>query len=277
MPAKLDRPGLLLVGHGTRSPVGTGEFLALAGLVGQRLAGVPVEPAFLEMNEPSIRQALARLFERGARQVVVVPLLLFAAGHAKRDIPAAVEAAIRADSQFVSDAYRRTTLADHLGCSAAILELSRLRFTQSLQGLPPIAAERTCLVLVGRGSHDESAIAEMHHFAELRAGAEPLGGVEVAFLAMAQPQVQDVLPQLAARDWQRIVVQPHLLFHGDLYDALARRVQALAAQYSQQQWLLTPYLGEALPSGPAAELLVAAILQRFGAAAIRVVAPPGDG
>jgi hypothetical protein len=41
--------------------------------------------------------------------------------------------------------------------------------------------------------------------------------------------------------------------------------------------VLTPYLGEGLPGSPAAALLVAAILQRFEEAAIRVVAPAGGG
>ncbi len=273
MPANPEQPGLLLVGHGTRSGLGTGEFLALAELIGRQLPAVAVEPSFLELNEPAIGQALARLVERGARQVVVVPLLLFAAGHAKRDIPAAVEAAAK-KCEFRGTVQQ----AGHLGCAAAIVELSRLRFIQSLQGHSEIPAERTCLVLVGRGSHDESAIAEMHHFAELRACESPVGGVEVAFLAMAQPSVQDVLPQVAAQNWQRIVVQPHLLFHGDLYDALRLRVQAMSAQHWQQQWILAPYLGADLRSGgPATDFLVAALLQRYRWAAIRVVAPRGDG
>ena len=93
MPPSAIHTGLLLVGHGTRSRQGEGEFLEVAEQVSRRLTGVCVEPACLELTELTIPQGVSRLVERGARQIVVVPLLLFAAGHAKRDIPAAAEAA----------------------------------------------------------------------------------------------------------------------------------------------------------------------------------------
>ena len=270
--------GLLLVGHGTRSRQGEREFLEVAEQVARRLTGVCVEPACLELTEPTIQQGVSRLVERGARQIVVMPLLLFAAGHAKRDIPAAVEAAARE----LNVAQLTFHYASHLGCDARIVQLSRQRFTESLQGRAEVSADRTCLLLIGRGSHDDSASAEMHHFAQLRAENSPVGGVAVAFLAMARPAVQDVLSQLAAQDWRRIVVQPHLLFHGELLDQLHERVAAAGTANPRQEWILTPYLAQGIAADHSVgERLVGAILHRFrqaaGEAAIRVVAPGGDG
>jgi sirohydrochlorin cobaltochelatase len=270
MPAQ---PGLLLVGHGTRSSRGADEFLKLADLVGGRLPGVTVEPGFLELTEPTIHQGLSRLVKRGARHVVVVPLLLFAAGHAKRDIPAAALAAASELGAEVTFSH-----ASHLGCGAKIVQLSRQRFTESLQGRPDVPAERTCLLLVGRGSHDHSATAEMHHFARhLSAHASSRLTISVAFIAMARPAISDVLPQLAKENWQRNVVQPHLLFHGELYEELGQQVQAAAAANPEQEWILTPYLAEGIGvASPAGDLLADAILERFHDAAIRVVAPGPD-
>jgi hypothetical protein len=79
---------------------------------------------------------------------------------------------------------------------------------------------------------------------------------------MAQPAVDDVLPALAAQNWQRIVVQPHLLFHGELLDRLHAQVHAIAASNPQQEWIVVRYLGAGLAAGADNRLLADAILQR---------------
>src|SRR5688500_8451642 len=83
--------GYLLVGHGTRDAIGQAEFLQLAKLVAER-ASVPVEPCFLELAQPTIEEGLQRLAQRGVQRVLIIPLLLFTAGHAKQDVPEAVAA-----------------------------------------------------------------------------------------------------------------------------------------------------------------------------------------
>ncbi len=82
--------GVLLVGHGTRDDVGAGEFLATAELVREALREHLVEACFLELRKPDLAAGFSRLVQRGARRVAVVPMLLLAAGHANRDIPAIV-------------------------------------------------------------------------------------------------------------------------------------------------------------------------------------------
>ncbi|MEX2173846.1 MAG: CbiX/SirB N-terminal domain-containing protein [Pirellulaceae bacterium] len=287
MPNRPATTGLLLVGHGTRSPAGQQEFLTLAGLTSPRLAPVRVEPAFLELAEPTIAAGLARLVEQGASRIVVLPLLLFAAGHAKQDIPAAVAEA----AQGLGRGDLPILQAEHLGCQADILELSRWRVTQALHDCgnaagDTVAASETCLLLVGRGSRDESATAEMHEFASLRSADGVAATTEVAFIAMAQPSVTAMLPRVAAAGYRRVIVQPHLLFHGELLETLRTDVRTVAAAHPQQEWLLSAHLssglGGALGTGcPADEWLAHAIHQRFDEAlcraAIRVVAPSRGG
>jgi sirohydrochlorin ferrochelatase len=112
----------------------------------------------------------------------------------------------------------------------------------------------------------------MHEFARLRTVQTPVGATEGAFLAMAQPAVSDVLPLLGAQNWRRIVVQPHLLFQGLLLEELAAAVRTMAARHPHQEWVVVPHLAAGIGgAGPADELLVSLVLQRFQAAAIRVV------
>ena len=49
-----------------------------------------VEPAFLELSKPSFATVVDRLVKAGYDEIVVVPLLLTEAYHAKVDVPAAV-------------------------------------------------------------------------------------------------------------------------------------------------------------------------------------------
>ena len=245
--------GILLIGHGTRNAAGIAQFYDLCQCVAERLAPVPVEPAFLELQQPDIGQAVSRLIERGCRRLTVLPLLLFAAGHAKRDIPSAVQAAVKQSGAAGIEVRQ----AAHLGLHPAIVELSRLRGEQALIGLPPLPAEHSCLLLVGRGSGDESATAEMYEFARQRQNAA--GGVhaEVAFVAMAQPLLSEQLRRLAASEFRRVIVQSHLLFEGDIADSIRDLVSRIAAEHSRQEWLLVPLLAE-IPGqrGRATDLLV---------------------
>ncbi len=272
-----DQRGLLLIGHGTRSAVGTRQVLELAAAVQRRLQPVAVQPAFLELAQPTIDEAIQRLAAGGVSQLVAAPLLLFAAGHAKRDIPAAVTSA--AGRHGIAAA-----ITPPFGCEQSLLDLSHRRFQEALAGRPPVPAAESCLLLVGRGSRDESATAEMQEFARLRQQQE--GGIpmEIAFLAMARPLLAEQLPPLAAGSFRRVIVQPHLLFQGELASSLARHVAAIAAEQPGQEWLLAPLLADAVPERgeePTArvgtEALVNRICQRFREAAIRVVAPAGEG
>jgi sirohydrochlorin ferrochelatase len=51
-----------------------------------------VEPSFLELGQPDLAGAVARLVERGATRVVVVPYFLTLGKHLQRDLPRIVAA-----------------------------------------------------------------------------------------------------------------------------------------------------------------------------------------
>lgn len=249
---------IVLVGHGTRDEVGRGEFLALADLLAARSAPSPVVPCFLEFARPTIGEAVIEAVAAGADEIVVAPLMLFAAGHAKHDIPAAVESALR---RAAGQHHRRVAWrqADVLGCHEKLVELSARRHTEAIARGPlskpvqphagalptePVPADdETCLVLVGRGSYDADATAEMRLFARLRLSATPVARCDVAFLAMAEPRYRPVLRAAGERGWRRIVVQPHLLFAGELLERLRGDVAALTGEFSATEWMLAEHLG----------------------------------
>ena len=232
-----DRSALLLVGHGTRDAQGVAELLEIAGRVADRLGDLPVAPCFLEIATPTIAEVVASLARRGIGRLSIMPMLLFAAGHVKRDIPGAVAAAVEPYANLV---FR---LARHYGCHEAILNLSALRLDEALADKPELPPAETVLLLVGRGSRDPEARVEMIHFCELRAARSPVGRVEPCFLAVAKPSLDEALSTVGALPAKRVVVQPHLLFRGELVDQVHVQVANARRRFPEKEWIVTKHLG----------------------------------
>ncbi|MGI8982831.1 MAG: sirohydrochlorin chelatase [Pirellulaceae bacterium] len=248
------RTGVLLVGHGTRSELGRRQCRALgdeiaAGLDPRLFA---TELAYLEMAAPTIDDGVARLVKQEVQRLVVVPLLLFAAGHAKDDIPAAVRNALaaagRPDLPMVQ--------TEPLGLQEPVIELAAHRFRDAAN--PQIDPQDTCLLLIGRGSRDASATADMRQLGELLHQRLGNGQTQVGFLAMAKPSAQDIIRAAAASPFRQIVVQPHLLFHGELLDRLEQDFSAAATVAPEKTWRMSGVLGQ--EGGPLAQILRQAIL-----------------
>lgn len=242
--------GMLLVGHGTRDERGIAEFLETAMLVAEMLPEVAVAPGFLELAEPAIDKALARLVERGVCDVVVVPLLLFAAGHAKADIPNCIAAAARDFSGL------KIRQAEPLGCHAKILAASAERFRSIVPGSVFNPATDLALIIVSRGTSDPLAIADVKRFVDLRRQRTPVAYATLAFMAVSKPSVAAELDAVAQTSYSCVVVQPHLLFQGRLTNDLQKLVQNRKAEYTDKHWLLADHLGPC-------KLVAEAAVERF--------------
>lgn len=241
---------LVIIGHGTRDPVGVAEFRRLVSQVAESRPGWIIEPCFLELAEPGVPAGLDRAVERGVTTVVALPLLLFAAGHAKRDVPSLLAAARERHPAV------RFAQAAHLGCHPSLLELSVARYRAAADACSP---SNTLLLMVGRGSYDADANAEMARFARLRFEAAPVGWYEVAFTAMAAPLVDQAISVVAAMPFEHIVFQPHLIFAGELLERVRGLVAAAREQFPAKRWTITE------PLGPD-PLLARAVLERAEAA-----------
>jgi sirohydrochlorin ferrochelatase len=79
--------GTILVDHGSRRDESNEMLLDVARNFAE-VTGYPiVEPAHMELAEPSIATAFARCIERGAKTVVVFPYFLLPGRHWSDDIP----------------------------------------------------------------------------------------------------------------------------------------------------------------------------------------------
>ena len=78
---------IVLAGHGSRDPDGLREFEQLVALTQQRVGAGQLQHGYLEFSRPTIEEAVQASIAAGARRLVMVPVLLFAATHAKNDMP----------------------------------------------------------------------------------------------------------------------------------------------------------------------------------------------
>ncbi|MCU0258445.1 MAG: CbiX/SirB N-terminal domain-containing protein [Solirubrobacteraceae bacterium] len=77
---------LIVLGHGSRNPAATAQFMELVGQLRAR-RDEPVLPAFMELAEPGLDAAVAEAVAGGATEIVVQPCFLFDGMHIRRDIP----------------------------------------------------------------------------------------------------------------------------------------------------------------------------------------------
>jgi sirohydrochlorin cobaltochelatase len=199
--------GLLLVGHGSRSPTGRAELLELGAGVARQAPELLVETGFLELSEPPAGAALDRLVERGAERLSVVPLMLNAAGHSKSDVPAVVLEGRRRHPRL-DLCYGRPLGPDH-----AILTLARRRITEvGGAGLP--------LVLLARGTSDPDANADACKAARLVAECVGSRTVATGYSGVTWPSVPEALEQLRRLGAERIVSFAWFLCTGVLVERM---------------------------------------------------------
>jgi sirohydrochlorin cobaltochelatase len=227
-------PALLLAGHGTRSTAGTAEYFALADRVRALRPGLAVGTGFLELAPPPLSVAMDDLVADGHCEVVVVPLVLVGAGHAKADIPLVV---VKARQDFPEV---RVTYARELGVHPDLLAVVAERLHATV---PAEDRAETAVLLVGRGSSDPDANADILKVARLlwEGGGWPT--VEACFVGITGPRVPEGLERCRRLGHRRIAVVPYFLFTGVLERRIHAQAGAFAAAHPGADVQVTRYLG----------------------------------
>ena len=124
------KKGIMICGHGSRDKDAEREFGLVAKGLKARYPDLPVEYGFLEFSAPNIHMGLDSLVSQGVEEIYAVPGMLFAATHAKNDIPS------------VSTTYEEKhpglhiTYGRELGLQDDMIEAFQARIYESL-GLDP--------------------------------------------------------------------------------------------------------------------------------------------
>src|SRR6218665_931080 len=216
LPAKT---GVMLCGHGSGNQLAVGEFAILSQRLRERLPGVPVEYGYLEFANPVIHQGLDKLRAQGVKKVLAVPGMLFAAGHAKNDIPSVL-------NTYAAKEKLDITYGRELGVDLKMLRAAGDRIQEAIAAAPQdIPRTETLLLVVGRGASDPDANSNVAKVMRLLWEGMGFGWGEVAYSGVTFPLVTPALDHLARLGYRRVIVFPYFLFTGVLvkriYDAVA--------------------------------------------------------
>jgi len=214
---------LLIAAHGSRDAAGIREFWAFASAWQQLRPDRLQAAGFLEFERPTIGEAIDDLADRGAERIVVVPAMLMAAGHVKNDVPSEIH---RGRLRHPDIALQ---MARPLDIHPALLELCHVRFREALESRASIPPAETLLLLVGRGTSDPDANANIARISRFLWEASGVGWASIAYSGLASPGVDEALTVCRRLGYARIVVQPYLLFDG----VLLKRVRDTVARHAE--------------------------------------------
>jgi sirohydrochlorin cobaltochelatase len=231
--------GVMLCGHGSRNRLAIGEFATLAEALRSKLPGVPVEYGYLEFADPVIHQGLDRLRALGITRILAVPGMLFAAGHAKNDIPSVLNtyAAMHAE---VTITYGR-----ELGVDLKMLRAAGDRIAEGIAAsAQKVANADTLLLVVGRGASDPDANANVAKVMRMLWEGMGFGWGEIAYSGVTFPLVAPALDHAARLGYRRIVVFPYFLFTGVLVKRIYDAADEAQARHPDIEILNAPYLND---------------------------------
>lgn len=209
--------GVLYIAHGTRVKEGVQQAIDFIERVKSKI-DVPIQQiSFLEFTSPSIEQGVDLCVQKGATEIAVVPILLLAAKHAKEDIPRVLEN-IQKRYPKIRFSYGKPFGIDN--------RLVRTLYDRIVSQQIPLESTAEVL-LIGRGSSDESVLHEFREIASRLKLKHNLRNVGIAFLYGNGPQFVDFLKQLKLQSPHQVFIVPYLLFTGLLRKEIEKQLSFL--------------------------------------------------
>ena len=233
----IEKFGVMLCGHGSRDMGAVNEFAVLAAQLKKRLPQYPVEFGYLEFATPIIRTGLDALKAQGVTRVLAVPGMLFAAGHAKNDIPSVLNTYAKANDLKIE-------YGKDLGIDPKILRAAADRIQQALDANLTVPLHETMLVVVGRGASDPDANSNVSKVTRLLWEGFGFGWAETAYSGVTFPLVAPALEHATRLGYKRIIVFPYFLFTGILVDRIYQSTDEVAAAHPEIQFIKAAYLND---------------------------------
>ncbi len=240
---KVRKSGIMICGHGSRDKDAEREFSRVAAGLKARFPDMPIEYGFLEFSAPNIHMGLKKLVAEGVEDIYAVPGMLFAATHARNDIPSVL---LNFEEQLEGTNVKIHYGAE-LGLHPAMIEAFQTRIYQSMEidaAQPPASIHDTMLVVVGRGTSDTLANAEAAKLTRIVNENMGFGWADTVYSGVTYPSVGSGLERLIMLGFKKIVVAPYFLFTGRLIKRIYAYVDSIAAKYPDVEFIKTPYLND---------------------------------
>ncbi|MBV0910773.1 sirohydrochlorin chelatase [Anianabacter salinae] len=236
------KTGVMICGHGSRSQAAVDEFKVLAEKLPAFLPDDwETDYGYLEFANPVIRDGLDRLRDKGCERILAVPGMLFAAMHAKNDIPTVLNT--YAAAHDVEVRYGR-----ELGVDPKMIAAAGARVQEAVDranaDLGELPLHDTCLVVIGRGASDPDANANVAKIARMLWEGMGFGWCSVGYSGVTFPLVEPCLQHVARLGYKRVIVFPYFLFTGILIDRIYGFTDRVAAENPGIQFVKAGYLND---------------------------------
>lgn len=227
---------ILLVGHGSRAKQGNVEIEAFADQWRTLHPEWLIDVCFIEFADVLL-DAGFDLAAKKSKKVIVVPLILNAAGHVKMEVPEHLAEARKRhpDVEFL--------YAPHLGANEAILSIMKRSLLKVMAGLDMPDPKSTGVIILGRGSSDKIANGEVAKMARWLWEETQHELVDIAFTGITFPRLESAVQRQVKLGMTQVCVLPYYLFTGTLIERIDKQVAHLQAQYPQIRFGLGKYFG----------------------------------
>ena len=233
----MSKTGVMVCGHGSRDVEAVGEFDSVARGIRERLPQYEVDSGFLEFARPVIRDGLDRLRASGHTRVLAIPGMLFAAGHAKNDIPSVLNTYQAQYPEIAIDYGRELAIDSRLLAAAA----ARIEEALTAAG-DTVPRDETLLMVVGRGASDSDANSNVAKVMRMLWEGFGFGWGETCYSGVTFPLVEPGLEHAVRLGYRRIVVFPYFLFTGILVKRIYEHTDRVAARHPEIEFIKAPYL-----------------------------------
>ena len=202
-------PALVALAHGSRDPRSAKTIRALVDEVRRMRPDLRIEPAFLDLSRQTFDKVVDKLVRAGFEEIVVVPLLLTEAHHARVDVPSVIAAATSAHPGL------RVRATDVLGLEPVFLDVLDRRLREALTDAR--VRELDGLVLAAAGTSDPLAVQSINRLARIWGGRHKLPTM-AAFASASPPATGEAVRAFRAQGRRHIAVGSLFIAPGLLYD-----------------------------------------------------------
>ncbi len=231
--------GILIIGHGSRNAHAVAEFANLVESIKATFpSSIPIEYGYLEFSRPIIADALDNLKKRSVKRVIAIPAMLFAAGHAKNDIPAVLNA-------YSNKTGLEITYGRELGIDNSMISAAGSRIKEAIENNAnsKISLAETLLVVVGRGASDPDANSNVSKITRILVESFGFGWGETVYSGVTFPLVEPGLRQSIKLGFPRIIIFPYFLFSGVLVSRIRKFADLVSKDNPTTEFIQAGYLG----------------------------------
>ena len=236
------KTGVMICGHGSRSQAAVDEFAVLAEKLPHYLpSDWMVDYGYLEFANPVIRDGLNGLRDAGCERILAVPGMLFAAMHAKNDIPTVL-------NTYAAQNDLEILFGRELGVDPKMISAAAGRVKDAVEAanndLGELPLSETALVVIGRGASDPDANSNVSKITRMLWEGMGFGWAETGYSGVTFPLVEPCLEHVTKLGYKRVIVFPYFLFTGILIDRIYGFTDKVAAAHPEIEFVKAGYLND---------------------------------